>query len=154
MLKNIILINLLFLKKGETKMEKRVQRQIEYNLKNYQKLIKSTVQSTADFATKNMSVDYGKVAVQTSPSNFREELLCRMIDKSSECLRWVGVIDKVIDHYKFEDKKQIILLRYFNGYSVSKICKTIGISTRTYFNWRIEIIELTEGWARELVLIK
>lgn len=134
-------------------MEKTTQRKIEYHFKNYNKLKKSAVQSTVDWATENMATDYSRERVQTSPSNYREEILCRLIDSSSEALRWALVIDKVIDHYKFENKSRMIIAHYFMNETIRKTCRIVGISSKTYFNWKNEIFDLTERWARELRII-
>ena len=101
-----------------------------------------------------MARDYSKVAVQASPSNYKEELLCETIDKSNESLRWLEVVNKTCEHYKFiTDKSQVIKLNFLSGYTVRQTCKTVGVSVRTFRRWQNEIFETAESWAKELRLI-
>lgn len=57
------------------------------------------------------------------------------------------VVEKVLDHYKFEvDKLKMIDLFFFKGNSITKTCLEVGICRTTFFNWSNEILELTEKW--------
>lgn len=136
-------------------MDKSIFRKIEYALYNYDKIFRSAVKSTVEWAESNGAVDYSKERVQTSPDRKKEAKLCEIIDYSTEAVRWCEVIDKVFEHYKFEPTKcRLLRLKYFQKKTVVAVCKELKISRSTYFYWRDEIFLLLEQWAIELKTIK
>lgn len=61
--------------------------------------------------------------------------------------KYKQVVEKVLDHYKFEpDKLKMIDLFFFRGKSITKTCMEVGICRATFYNWSNEILELTEKW--------
>ena len=135
-------------------MEDKERKIVKRALFNYPKLLDGVVQSTVDWAESNIAVDYSKVAVQTSPSNHKETQLCKLIDKNQNNIRWCYVVEKVLDHYKFEeDKVRFIDLYYFKHKGETQACLEVGICRRTMFYWQEEILEITYRWAREFKLI-
>ena len=64
------------------------------------------------------------------------------------------LVDKVLEHYKFEsDKLKMIDLYFFNGKTIVYTCLAVGICRATFFNWANEILEIAYKWAKELKLI-
>lgn len=128
---------------------------IKKALYNYLENLKTAVISTVEWAESNMAVDYGKVAVKSSPSNYKETQLCGIIDDNQKRLRWCYVVEKVLDHYRFEQEKvKFIQVHYFEKKGEVQTCLDVGICRATIFNWQIEILEVAYNWAKELKLIK
>jgi hypothetical protein len=101
-----------------------------------------------------MAIDYSKVAVQTSPSNYKEAQLCALMDDNLKLVRWSYVVEKVLDHFKFEqDKVKFIRQHYFAKKGEVETCLEIGICRATMFNWQNEIIDIAYKWARELKVL-
>lgn len=135
-------------------MERKVRGIVKKALNNYPVIFSDVVQSTVDWAESNMAIDYGKVAVKTSPGNYKEAQLCKLLDDNQQKARWCYVIEKVLDHYKFEqDKIKFIRAFYFDKKSEVQACMEVGISRRTMFYWQEEILDITYRWAKELKVI-
>ena len=129
-------------------------KKVKKALYDYKKHLDSAVVSTVEWAESNMAVDYGKVSVQTSPGNYKETQLCALLDKNLANVRWCYVVEKVLDHFKFEqDKLNFIRLHYFERKGEVETCLGTGICRATLFNWQKEIIEIAYKWAKELRLI-
>lgn len=128
---------------------------IKKALYNYSENLKTAVISTVEWAESNMAVDYGKVAVKSSPSNYKETQLCGIIDESQHLVRWCYMVEKVLDHYRFEkDKVKFVQAHFFKKKSDVATCMEIGIGRATFFRWQTEILEVAYNWAKELKLIK
>lgn len=136
-------------------MTNKIRKLIKKAFYIYPDAFNNVVVSTVDWAESNMAVDYGKVAVQTSPGNYKETQLCALMDENQKRLRWCYVVEKVLDHYKFEqDKVKFIETYYFHKKSEVETCLSVGICRRTMFNWQDEIMGIAYKWAIELKAIK
>lgn len=136
-------------------MNKKEKFLIKRALRLYPEARKSSVTSLVDWAESNMGVDYGKVAVCSSPGNYKETQLCALMDANENLLRWCYVVEKVLDHFKFEkDKIEFIRMHYFDNKSEVETCLSVGICRATMFNWQTEILEVAYNWAKELKVIK
>ena len=134
---------------------KKARKQISRVFYTYPKVFKEIVCSTVEWAESNMAVDYSKVAVQTSPSNHKETQLCALMDNNLKKARWCNVVEKVLEHYKFEkDKVRFIDLHWFKKKTETEICIDIGIGRMTFYRWQNEIIDFALNWAKEYELIK
>ena len=123
-------------------------------LYSYPKLQRVAVTSTVEWAESNFAVDYSKVSVQTSPCNSKETQLCKIIDSNLSAMRWCYVVEKVLDHYKFEqDKVKFIKMHYFDKRGELETCLEIGVCRATFYNWQNEVLETTYNWAKELKVI-
>lgn len=128
---------------------------IEKVFYNYKKMMESAVTSTVDLAEKGVIADYMKLPVQSSNRGARENKLCEIIDKQLIEIRWCYVVEKTLDHYCFEqDKKKFINMHYFNHKCDIETCLEVGISRRTFYGWRNEILSIAYKWAVELKLLK
>ena len=136
-------------------MENATRNKIKRAFYNYPETMKNAVVSTVEWAESNFAVDYSKVSVQTSPSNHKEAQLCALMDENLKKVRWCYCVDKVLDHYCFEqDKVRFIREHYFNKKGDIETCLNVGICRATFYNWQEEIIEIAYKWAKELKLIK
>ena len=136
-------------------MENAIRRKIKKAFYCYPELLSCAVISTVDWAENNMAVDYGKVAVQTSPGNYKETQLCGIIDDSVEKMRWAYLVEKVLDHYHFErDKVKYIETHFFKKKGDVITCLEVGIGRMTFYRWQDEILEVAYKWAKELRLLK
>lgn len=130
------------------------KRRVKKALYDYPKALKESVTSTVEWAESNFAIDYSKVCVQSSPGNHKETQLCNLMDKNLIKVRWCYVVEKVLDHYRFEDEKvKFIKEHFFKQKSDILTCLDVGISRRTFFRWQEEIIEVAYNWAKELKLI-
>ena len=144
----------IFVLKGDLSMTNEIKKRIKQAFYNYPSVMKDAVVSTVEWAESNFAVDYSKVSVQTSPSNYKETQLCALIDDNLSAIRWCYVVEKVLDHYHFEtDKVKFVQMHYFKKKSEVEICLDIGIGRRTFYRWQDEIIEEGYKWAKELKLI-
>ena len=135
-------------------MKKRARDLIKHALYNYRDMQKVAVISTVDWAESNFAIDYSKVSVQSSPSNYKETQLCALIDDNLKKVRWCYVVEKVLDHYHFEpDKQKFIREHYFLKKGETAICLDIGISRATLYRWQEEILGIAYRWAIELKVI-
>ena len=134
-------------------MKKEERKKIEKAFFNYKEYMAQGVISTVEWAESNMAVDYSKVAVQTSPSNYKEEKLCEVIDQKIDTYRWSLVVEKVLDMHKFDAKSKFIRKHYFDKKNIYQVCYDIGICERTYKYWKEEIIEDAYLWAKEYKLV-
>lgn len=135
-------------------MEKEYKSVVKKALYAYPKAMAGAVISTVEWAESNMAVDYGKVCVQTSPSNYKEAQLCKLIDENTASLRWCYVIEKVLEHYQFEQEKvKFIQKFFFEKKSEAFTCLSVGVSRRTFFRWKEEILETAYKWAVELKVL-
>lgn len=136
-------------------MEKNTRRELKKILYNYPKIFNKVVQSTVDWAESNFAIDYSKVSVQSSPSNYKEAQLCALLDDNQKKVRWCYMVEKVLDHYHFEsDKIRFIENYFFKQKGEVATCLNVGIGRATLFRWENEIIETAYKWAKELKLIK
>lgn len=136
-------------------MEKRTRKELKKVLYNYPRIFESAVQSTVEWAESNFAVDYSKVSVQTSPGNYKESQLCALLDSNQKKVRWCYMVEKVLDHYHFEqDKIKFIEQYFFKQKGEVLTCLDVGICRATLFNWENEILETAYKWAKELKLIK
>jgi ACT domain-containing protein len=61
------------------------------------------------------------------------------------------VIDKVLEHYRFETcKVKVIRLFLIGNKSVVQTCMDIGLARSTFYLWLDEILELASKWQKEL----
>lgn len=135
-------------------MKKRARDLIKHAFYNYRDMQKVAVISTVDWAESNFAIDYSKVSVQSSPSNYKETQLCALLDDNLKNVRWCYVVEKVLDHYHFErDKIRFITEHYFRKKSDVLTCIEVGICRATFYNWQEEILETAYKWAKELKLI-
>ncbi len=135
-------------------MKDKKTRLVKKVLYKYPDMMKGAVQSTVEWAESNMAVDYSKVAVQTSPSNYKEAQLCKILDENLANVRWCYVVEKVLDHYRFEpDKQKFIREHYFLKKGETAICLDVGISRATLYRWQEEILDIAYRWAIELKVI-
>ena len=134
-------------------MDKDVRKEIKKAFYNYKALSKKAVQSTVDWAEKNVAVDYSRVKVQSSSSNGKETQLCALIDDSLNAYRWCLVVEKVLEYYKWDCHEQIIRQRFFEKKGITRICIDVGISRSTFFYWVDEIFERAYKWAIEYKLL-
>ena len=135
-------------------MKNETKKLIKKAFYTYKERMKSAVISTVEWAESNFAVDYSKVSVQTSPSNYKETQLCALIDDNLKNVRWCYVIEKVLDHYHFEqDKIKFIEMHFFKKKSEIETCLDVGISRRLFYYWQDEIIDIGYRWAKELRLI-
>lgn len=127
---------------------------IKKALYHYKDMMKSAVISTVEWAESNFAVDYSKASVQTSPSNYKETQLCALIDDNLKNVRWCYVIERVLDHYRFEqDKVKFIEMHYFKQKGEIETCLEVGISRRLFYYWQEEIIDIAYRWAKELKVL-
>ena len=133
-------------------MEKKDLKKIEYYFFAYPRLLSKTVQSTVEWA-ELQAIDYTKPKVKSSRSTKREEMLCRLIDQGEQSYRWLTLVDKVKDRYKYTDKYALIDFYYLRGLSKRKASAEIGVSERTFRRWKNEILETAYLWAQDLKLI-
>lgn len=135
-------------------MKKETRKLIKKMFYEYPKNFNKSVTLAVEWAESNMAVDYSKVAVQTTPGNYKETQLCNVIDKNIRELRWCYVIEKVLDHYKFEqDKVKFIKTFYFDKKGEILTCLEVGISRRTLFRMQDEVFDFAYKWAKELKVI-
>lgn len=131
-----------------------MKKKIKMVFYNYPKMLKDAAISTVDWAESNMAVNYEKLPVQTSGGNFKEMQLCKIIDDNLSKVRWCYMVEKVLDHYHFEDgKSKFIDLFFFKKRNEEKVCLEVGISRATLFRWQDEILETAYNWAKELKLV-
>ncbi len=136
-------------------MTNKIKKLIKKAFYIYPYAFEKVVESTVDWAESNMAIDYTKVVVQTSPEKSKETQLCKIIDNNQEKLRWCYVVEKTLEHFKFEqDKVKFIQMYYFYKKSEVETCLSVGICRRTMFNWQDEILEIAYKWAIELKAIK
>lgn len=120
----------------------------------YPKRLKECAEGVVEWAESNFAVDYSKVSVQTSPNNYKETQLCSLIDNNLKAVRWCYVVEKVLDHYHFEqDKVKFIEMIYFDKKPEVDICVEVCIGRATFYRWQEEILEIAYKWAKELKLI-
>ena len=135
-------------------MKNETRKMIKKAFYTYKEMMKRAVVSTVEWAESNFAVDYSKVSVQTSPNNYKETQLCSLMDNNLKAVRWCYVVEKVLDHYHFEqDKVKFIKIFYFDKKGESLTCLEVGISRRAFFYWQEEILEIAYKWAKELKLI-
>lgn len=136
-------------------MERKSRKLIVKALNSYPTMFSDCAKYTLEWAESNMAIDYGKVCVQSSPSNFKETRLCALIDTNEKKLRWCYVVEKVLDHYKFEnDKTKFIDLHFFKKQGEIKICNDVGIGRATFFRWENKVIETAYEWAKHYGLLR
>ena len=127
---------------------------IKHAFYNYREMQKQSVISTVDWAESNFAVDYSKVSVQSSHSNHKEAQLCALMDDNLKKVRWCYMVEKVLDHYRFEEGKvKFIQEHYFKKKGDILTCLEVGICRATFYNWQEEILETAYNWAKELKLI-
>lgn len=132
-------------------MDNAIKFKIKKAFYNYEKFLKSCVISTVELAEQGLIASYDKLGVQGSKSNTREAKLCGVMDKASEQLRWCYVVEKTLEHFKFErDKVEMIRVHYFNGKGDIETCLKVGITRRTFYYWQNEVLEIAYNWAKEL----
>lgn len=132
-------------------MDGKERRIVKRALFNYPRALDDVVISTVDWAESNMAVDYSKVMVSSTPSNHKETQLCNLIDKNQNKIRWCYVVEKVLDHYRFQDDKvKFIEAFFFEKKTDTQVCLEIGLSRRTLFYWQEEVLDIAYRWAREL----
>lgn len=134
-------------------MDKDVRKKIEYAFYNYEKLVKVSAQEVVDLAYRNISISYDKPAVQSSGGKTMQDKICALIDKTSENYRWAMVVEKTIEHFEWDLKKNLIIYRYFKRYGRFKTMDMIGISERTYNYWNEDILTLAYRWAEKFNLL-
>jgi hypothetical protein len=135
-------------------MEKKALKLVKKALYTYPKMLKEAVTSTVEWADSNMAVDFGKVAVQSSAGNFKETQLCKIMDDNLLKVRWCYMVEKVLDHYHFEqDKVKFIKMHYFDKRGELETCLEIGVCRATFYNWQNEVLETAYNWAKELKVI-
>lgn len=135
-------------------MKNETRKLIKKAFYNYPKAMKEAVVLTVDWAESNFAIDYSKVSVQTSPSNYKETQLCALMDDNLKKMRWCYVVEKVLDRYHFEQGKvKFVQMHYFNKKSEVETCLEVGICRSTFYAWQDEIIEEAYNWAKELRLI-
>jgi hypothetical protein len=131
-------------------MDKNVRHKIEYAFYNYDKLRDSSAKELVDLAYKDIAVSYDKPAVQSSGGKTMQDKICALIDKTSENYRWAMVVEKTIEHFAWDCKKQLIIEKYFKKENRYKIAQNIGMSDRTFDYWLEDILTLAYRWAIEL----
>lgn len=132
-------------------MESKIRSRIKKAFYTYPKVMAEAVTSTVEWAESNFAVNYEKVCVQATQSNHKETQLCKLIDSNLSKMRWCYVIEKVLDHFKFDrDKIQFIQEYYFERKGENYTCVNVGISRRTLFRWQEEILDIAYKWAVEL----
>ena len=135
-------------------MKNEIRKLIKKAFYNYPKAMKEAVVLTVDWAESNFAIDYSKVSVQTSPGNYKETQLCSLMDNNLKAIRWCYVVEKVLDHYHFEQEKiKFIQMLYFDKKCEVDICVEVCIGRATFYRWQDEIIEEAYKWAKELRLI-
>ena len=136
-------------------MEKDAKKVVKFALYNYPKFFDSVVISTVEWAESNMAIDYSKVAVSSSPGNYKESQLCKILDDNQSKLKWCNVVEKVLEHYHFDEQRiKFIQTHFFKHKSDIATCMEVGICRATFFNWQNEILDIAVKWAKELKLIK
>ena len=134
-------------------MDKNVKHKIEYAFYNYDKLRDSSAKELVDLAYKDIAVSYDKPAVQSSGGKTMQDKICALIDKTSENYRWAMVVEKTIEHFEWDLKKNLIIYRYFKRYGRFKTMDMIGISDRTHTYWLEDILTLAYRWAEKFNLL-
>lgn len=135
-------------------MDKRSKKLVKCALYNYPKFFNSVVISTVDWAESNMAIDYSKVAVSSSPGNYKENQLCKILDDNLSKLKWCKVVEKTLEHYHFEkDKRDFVNLHFFRNKSEVATCIALEISRPTFYRWQDEVLEIAFNWAREYKLL-
>ena len=135
-------------------MKNETKKMIKKAFYTYKEMMQKAVVSTVEWAESNFAVDYSKVSVQTSPGNYKETQLCSLMDNNLKAVRWCYVVEKVLDHYHFEQEKiKFIQMHYFDKKSEIDICVEVCIGRATFYRWQDEIIEEAYKWAKELRLI-
>ena len=134
-------------------MDKDVRKKIEYAFYNYEKLVKVSAQEVVDLAYKDIAVSYDKPAVQSSGGKTMQDKICNLIDKMSESYRWAMVVEKTIEHFEWDCRKQLIFEKYFRRKSEIETCLAIGLCRSTYFYWLEDILTLAYRWAEKFNLL-
>lgn len=135
-------------------MERNSRSIVKEAICNYQKFFSDAIQSTVEWAEKNMAVNYSKVNVSSSPSNHKETQLCKLIDDNQKKVRWCYVVEKILDHYCFDEEKiRFINLHFFKNKGEIATCLDIGISRRTFYYWENEILDIGILWAKKIKLL-
>lgn len=135
-------------------MKNDARRQIKRALYEYPKMLKESAISTVEWAESNMAVNFSKVNVQSTSVNSKETQLCRILDDNLLKVRWCYMVEKVLDHYRFEQGKvRFIKLYYFDKKSEVETCLNVGMGRATLFRWQTEILDIAYKWAKELRLV-
>ena len=131
-------------------MEKTLRSKLKRALYGYNERKERGARLIIEWADSNMGTDYGKVSVQSSKTNAKENKLCALMDEQMKDYRWCVAVEKVLDYYKFDIRSKLIRFRYFERKSEEQTCFNIGISRRTFFYWNEEILLKLQQWAEEL----
>ena len=135
-------------------MEKEIRKKIEYAFYNYEILRNKSAQELVDLAYKNIAVRYDKISVKGSSGKTMQDRICEISDKASEDYRWTLVVEKTIEHYRFDkDISSLIQLHYFQKKGEVEACLCIGISRATLFRFIDKIINIAEQCAISLGVI-
>ena len=134
-------------------MDKETKKRIEYAFYNYEELKNSASQELVDLAYKNIAVCYDKPAVKSSVTKTMQDKICAVMDKTSENYRWALVVEKTIEHFSWDCRKQLIFEKYFRKKSETETCLTIGMCRATLFRWIEDILDIAYHWAIELGVI-
>lgn len=131
-----------------------MKRKIEYAFYNYSELLKKSAEEVVNLAYRNIAISYDKVAVKSSTRLSMQDKICALIDKTSIYYRWAMVVEKTIEHFAWDIRKELIIKKYFENQNRYIIVIDLGISDRTYDYWIEEILKIAHLWAKELGLLE
>ena len=135
-------------------MTKKERKIIEHALYNYKKFFNNVVMSTVEWAESGLAIDYSKPRITTTSGNFKENKLCGIIDTTEGKLKYCRLVEKVLEHYHFDNAKiRFIEVHFFNNKNDISTCMEVGISRRSFYNWQNEIVEFAYNWAKELKVL-
>lgn len=135
-------------------MDKKIKKRIEYAFYNYSELLKKSASEVVDLAYRNIAISYDKVAVKSSGGLSMQDKICALIDKTSTYYRWAMVVEKTIEHFAWDARKELIIKKYFLMKKEVEICLKLGICRSTYFYWIDNILDIAYHWAIELGVLK
>ena len=91
--------------------------------------------------------------VKTSTGNTAEQLVIRAIYETERLRGWCAVFERTRDKFYGDSEDKLIQKKYSEKKSRARICREIGISTRTYDYWLTDILIVALHRAQDLKLL-
>ena len=135
-------------------MERAMKKEVEYFFYNYKTLKKLADEKAEDVAEKRVTAHYGKISVQEPKQNGYENAIIKALAASEETQKWLGVVDKTLEHYDGSGKDDFIKSKYFLKNSEYQLCEKFFVERRAIFRWADEILTYAAMVALQEGLLK
>ena len=143
-------------KKTMIKYLKCTYRKVEWWLYNYQQHKAELESALEDLAYGRSPLSKEYIPNIGYVSNPTEHAYLEYEKKYGKMEKWCKVIEQAMNILKAEHQRKymLLILKYFEGWSTSKICEELNITERDFYKWKDDIVSLVALLAVQERLIK